>query len=363
MFARWFPGVIAGKGVELSSVIEEALVEPIAADRPCGENLEDTVALAAVDAFRVFGQSAPLREFGQAKDRSEPTWPDWKQVRAKAGEALVKSKDLRALAHLGASLLRTDGLLPFLHTLDVAGQWFERYPADLYPLVDGDGILRRSALNCFADPFAIVDALRRQPIVISRVHGTVSLRDVEIANGVLPLPKGEVAPEKDRVTAAFADMAVDDLVQEHEAVVAALAALRRIEVATLEASGSESVPSFDPLATALARMESLLKAERTRRGHDHVEKADAPPESAPQEAATPQGPIMVGSTITTRQDALRALEAVSAYFQQYEPSSPVPLILDRAKRLVAKSFLEVLADIAPDAVAQAQIVGGVKSGQ
>ena len=338
------------------------MIGPIAADRPCGENLEDTALLAAVDGFRVFGHLARLPEFGQGKDR-EPTWPEWNQVRAKAGEALVRSKDLRVLAHLGAALLRTDGLLPFLHTIDIAGQWLDRYPADVYPRVDGDGILRRSALSCFADPFAIVDAVRRQPIVSSRTHGTFALRDIDIANGVMPAPKGEPSPEKDRIAAALADMPLDDLVQEHDAIVSALAALRRIEASTLEASGTESVPSFDSLTTVLARMEHLLANERTKRGAGPAAKVDAAPAAAAEASAEMQGPVMVGTTIRTREDALRALDAVADYFQQYEPSSPVPLILERAKRLVAKSFLEVLADIAPDAVAQARIVGGVKSGQ
>ena len=35
------------------------------------------------------------------------------------------------------------------------------------------------------------------------------------------------------------------------------------------------------------------------------------------------------------------------------------ILIDRAKRLVSKNFLEVLADIAPDAVAQARAAGGL----
>ena len=61
--------------------------------------------------------------------------------------------------------------------------------------------------------------------------------------------------------------------------------------------------------------------------------------------------IAVGA-IASRQDAIRALDAVAEFFRRNEPSSPVPLFVDRAKRLVSKNFLEVLADIAPDAVAR-----------
>src|SRR5690348_894093 len=64
--------------------------------------------------------------------------------------------------------------------------------------------------------------------------------------------------------------------------------------------------------------------------------------------------------IASRQDAIRALDAVAEYFRRNEPSSPIPLFVDRAKRLVAKDFLEVLADIAPDALSVARSAGGLK---
>jgi type VI secretion system protein ImpA len=41
----------------------------------------------------------------------------------------------------------------------------------------------------------------------------------------------------------------------------------------------------------------------------------------------------------------------------------VPLFLDRAKRLVSKSFLEVLQDIAPDTLTEVKKISGVKSAE
>ena len=58
-----------------------------------------------------------------------------------------------------------------------------------------------------------------------------------------------------------------------------------------------------------------------------------------------------------------ALDAVAQFFRQNEPSSPIPLFLERAKRLVSKDFLEVLADIAPEAIPQARAAGGLKQGE
>jgi type VI secretion system protein ImpA len=69
---------------------------------------------------------------------------------------------------------------------------------------------------------------------------------------------------------------------------------------------------------------------------------------------------MAVGNIKSRQDAIRALDAAAAFFRKNEPSSPVPLLIDRAKRLVSKSFLEVLEDIAPDSMTQAKLIGGIK---
>ena len=57
---------------------------------------------------------------------------------------------------------------------------------------------------------------------------------------------------------------------------------------------------------------------------------------------------------------IRALDAVAEFFRKSEPSSPIPLFVERAKRLVSKNFLEVLADVAPDALPQARSAGGLR---
>ena len=53
------------------------------------------------------------------------------------------------------------------------------------------------------------------------------------------------------------------------------------------------------------------------------------------------------------------IDKVCLYFERNEPSSPVPLLLQRAKRLISKDFLEILRDLTPDGVSQAELIGGV----
>jgi len=323
--------------------VEEALVQPIAPDRPCGEDLEDTPLLASFDAFRVFGQSAP----------HDPA-PEWTAIASRATEALCKSKDLRLLAYLGSAVLRTDGLPAFAETLTVASTWLETYWKDTYPRIDEDAILRRNALNCFADQMAVIDGLRRLPLALNRQHGAFSLRDIEIASGLVPAD-GETPPDEARIDAAFGAMPREAITQLQESVGRAQSAVTRIAAKMRDDGGRDAAPSFDPLSSQLAKIDRVLRAQLALRG-------DGSPDANGDGADQPEGTSISG-VVRSRQDAIRALDAVSAYFRQQEPSSPVPMLLDRAKRLVSKSFLEVLADIAPEALGQARSAGGLKDGE
>jgi type VI secretion system protein ImpA len=323
----------------------QELLQPISDEQPCGENLEDTPLLASFDTFRVFGKSTPL----------DPP-PEWGAIRARALEALAKSKDIRLLAYLGTAMLRTDGLPAFAETLQIASQWLQTYWAGTYPLIDEDAILRRNALNYFADPMAVIDGLRRQPLVASRQHGTFSLRDIDIATGVLQPTDGEARPDEHRIDAAFGEMPLEQLQQLQTSTAGALEALKAIETTMSAEGGPEAQPAFEPLAAQLGKIDRLLRVRLAAR----VGTSDA--DAAAGGAAAPGGQPAVAAVggIRSRQDAIRALDAVSEFFRANEPSSPIPLLIDRAKRLVSKNFLEVLADLAPDALGQARSAAGVQ---
>jgi type VI secretion system protein ImpA len=340
---------------------EESLLQPITSDQPCGESLEDTELLASFDTYRLFGQSRPLDAPAEPDEKRIPkpiASPEWVEIRDKARDALAKSKDLRLLAHLGTALLRTEGVSGFSATLNVASNWLAMYWNQTYPLVEEDAILRCSALNCFADPMAVVDGLRRVPLVSSRQHGTFSLRDIDIATHQLAPAAGEAVADQNQIGAAFGSMPIAQLTQLHEDVTSAVAALHKIDDVMRESAGVDATPKFELLSTQFARMSQVLRNQlgaHPERSGDGASAADGPAATG----AAQDGPAIAG-VVKSRQDAIRALDAVAAFFRQTEPSSPIPLFIERAKRLVSKDFLEVLADIAPDAVAQARAAGGLK---
>ena len=54
------------------------------------------------------------------------------------------------------------------------------------------------------------------------------------------------------------------------------------------------------------------------------------------------------------------IDKICEYFDRYEPSSPAPLLLKRAKRLATKDFMAILLDLTPGGVEQANLIFGTQ---
>lgn len=316
-------------------------------------DLADSSELSEVEGHRLFGQISPLS-----------AELDWKKIRRDCEKALGSSHDLRVLAHFAAARVRQSGWEGLTECVNVAAEWLERYPEHVYPRITDDAIERKNALNDLADRMAIVDAVRRLPILESRTLGAVSLRDIEVAQGkVAPDNPDSEPPTESAIASAFAEAPKEALAATNGHIEQIRGALKRIE-AVMSKEGTEAIPDFKPLQNTLSQISAQLaphlQAYAAAAAAAAAEEASA---SAPAQGAQGGAPagaeLSAPGTIRTREDALRALDAVITYFQRYEPSSPVPLFIERAKRLVAKSFIEVLEDVVPDALSEVRRVTGV----
>jgi type VI secretion system protein ImpA len=327
------------------------LVTPVAEDRPCGEDLDEAqpLVLASFDAYRLFGQITPW-----PKDKQ----PDWREIRDRSLEVLAQSRDLRVLSHLAAAALHTEGLGAFGQTLEAAKTWLSTWWDQAYPRIDEDAILRRNALNCFADRVAVVDGLRRAPLLAHRQLGAYSIRDIEIAQGHLAPGPDEPPRDASQLDALLGAIELENLQAVAGQVSAAIECFRAIEASMRDHGGTEAAPDFAGPLQVLSRTKMLLDGQLATR----VPAAANAGAEAGADGGRP-GTVRVPGAIGTRDEAMRTLDAVAAFFRANEPSSPVPLFIERAKRLVGKDFLAVLEDVIPDSVAQAKSVGGVRDAE
>ena len=64
-------------------------------------------------------------------------------------------------------------------------------------------------------------------------------------------------------------------------------------------------------------------------------------------------------TVNSQQDVKAALDRIIGYYARSEPSSPIPMLLDRAKRMVGADFLTIIKEMATDGMQQVHLIGGI----
>jgi type VI secretion system protein ImpA len=206
----------------------------------------------------------------------------------------------------------------------------------------------------------VVDGVRRATLLTHPQLGPVSIRDIEIATGQVAPMDGEAAGMDDaQLNALLAATSLEALQGLADLLGDAVRSLKAIEDAMRAQGGSQAAPELDSLATPLARTLKRVADQISTRSPAAGDASSDSSDAVSGSAATSGGAISIGG-IRTRDDATRALDAIAAFFRTNEPSSPIPLLLERAKRLVAKDFLEVLAELAPEALAPARAASGVR---
>src|SRR5690606_8600437 len=261
--------------------------------------------------------------------------------------------------HLAAAVLRIEGLREFLALLPIAAGWLRDYPDAVYPLFDGDGIAQANTLAGLADPMAIAEPLRRTPFAARRQVGTWSLRALDLARGNVKPAGGEEPPGEAQLLAVVIALPAEELQSLAAAVNAGLEAITEMESILRTRTNGAAIPNVDRLRRELLRLSELLDEQQQQ----HTDAGAPTQTSSAASAAEAGGAVTAVSQpgkIASRQDAIQALEAVAEFFRRNEPSSVVPLFVDRAKRLVGRDFLEIISDVAPDALSQVRQAGGLR---
>ena len=335
----------------------DALLQPVPGDSPAGPDMVYEAPFG--DFQRAATRIAPQVMGNETREGFEP---DWSGVLARGQELLGLSKDLRIAVPLTEAAVRVQGLPGLASGLGLIQRLLADFWGGVHPLLDADDdndpTERVNALLPLADPERVLEAVRTAVLVQSRAAGRFSFRDWQIASGEIPAPAGakQSPPELPLVEAAFTTSELEALQATAASVTAAQAALKAIEVSLTERLSTSSVPDLGTLAEVLKAMGKLLATQLGARGVVAV--------SGPEPGADGEAPVrpVVSGEIRSRDDATRTLDRLCAYFEQHEPSSPVPLLLRRAKRLISADFLTILRDLTPEGVSQAEKVAGVQPG-
>jgi len=244
----------------------------------------------------------------------------------------------------------------------------------MYPVLEldeegrPDVMLRTSGLSHLADRRTTVRLLRSSPLFSVRSLGEVSLRTVDLAEGRSAPQGDEEPPSAENLAAAFAEADPRDFEGLRDSAAEAIAHAVAIETAFSRIAAENRDPqqaiALDPLKEVLEQIRGIAldharpgpDAAADKTVTDDVGTAMAPETSPPLNGSTAAAalarPVPDGE-IRSRADVLKMLDRIGKYYADHEPSSPVPLLLARARGLVDKNFIDILKDLAPNGLPEA----------
>jgi type VI secretion system protein ImpA len=326
-----------------------AALAPVDGAEPTGPDLGYDPAFVALERA---AQGKPEHQIGSTVIPAEE--PDWKAVQRQALELGAKTRDLRVAVYLTKALTRTSGWTGLADGVTLLRGLIERYWEDgLHPRLDpddkNDPTRRINTLSELADP-AFLSALRAIPLVVSKQLGPITLRHVEIANGDVPSPPDGGDITMGAIEGSLSEIGPDGL----KALDATLAACREgfvaIEAETEVKVPSDMAPNLEKAIALVRKAGSVVKAA--------IGEAAPAAEGAAAETTGGRRAAALSGEITSRDDVIRALDKICAYYHKFEPSSPIPMFMERSKRLVMMSFVDIVKELVPEAVAQVAILQG-----
>jgi len=335
---------------------EENILAPVPGDDPCGPNLEYDAAYLALDRLML---GKPEQQIGATIVAAEE--PDWKQVQKAAVELLGRSKDVRISFSLTNALLRLQGYPGLASGLAIIRGLIEQYWEGFHPRLDpdddNDPTMRVNIIMGLNEP-AMVNAVRVTPLVSSRALGRFTLKDVEMATGDAPPPAGAEAPQMATIEAAMLDIDMPTLEATAAGARGALEAIEAIEAGITDRVGAAAATNLSKITATLKRASIVLAngiAKRQPAAEEGGEAMANGDGASGGGVSAGGGPALAGE-VRSRDDVVRALDKISGYYAKHEPSSPIPLFIDRCKRMVTMSFIDIVKDLVPDQVSQVEVL-------
>jgi type VI secretion system protein ImpA len=341
----------------MSVVDVDFLLQEVDPAAPCGPNLEYDPAFLELEQAML---GKPEVQYGDTITPAVP--PEWKQVRKLALELLEKSRDLRLAVPLARALLALEGVAGFADGIRLIERLLEERWDSVHPQLDPDDdldpTLRVNSLVTLADAATVIREIKETAFLTLPGLGPLSLRVLDIASGEMAVPEGEERLSLASIEAALRDVDPQRVLQARDALARAHDSVTNIEVLLVRQVGSAQSLNLDALVRHLRRARDMLAGQVPA---EQAATAQADERSVGGAAATQAPPAVISGEIASRADVIRMLDKICAYYERNEPSSPVPLLLERARRLVPKNFFEIMEDLAPDGIAQLTVISGARS--
>lgn len=328
----------------------EAWLEPLGGDDgPSGADLEyDNDFLELSKA----AEGKPETQF----ERGAP--PDWRAVRSQCEEIFERTRDLRVALMWTRAVLSLEGVAALAAGLKLVNGMLGANWDTVHPLPDpsdNDPYARANALAILPRMEGGLGELLNARLLLVKGLGDIRLRDVEVAFGNLSAREGETAYTREQLERILvtADQEGAGL---RAMLTATQEALKQLGGLMDERFGSGSSTELKPLLDLFGHALALVPEPQSEAAGAEA-GGEGGAEGAPG-AAGSGGRAALSGAVNSRADAVRAIELICAYLERHEPTNPAQLFLRRARGLLERNFLELLKELAPNALDDvARIVG------
>ena len=320
------------------------LLEPIDGDAPTGPDMAYDKARYALE--QAFDSSVSVDASGQAAGDADTDWAD---IIDQIVAQFDQTKDIWLAVYLcraGAKARRLEVVVAGAQAL--AGL-FEQYWEGVHPQLEELGMTgRKTPCDSLAVRTAFLGPLENTPLIRHPRLGSFSGLDFErFRTG------GESAEGYGYFRAALNEIGETGLTEAVERLDAIETALRAADRSFMDKADGESTANFSPTYEALATLKRGVKAFLSGEPEEATEDQG---QGAPSGGPAGGGGPRIAGRVESREDVIRAIDAICDYYRRSEPSSPVPLVLQRAKGWVGGDFMDMLRDIMPDSVRDASSV-------
>ena len=328
---------------------------------PCGENMEYDPRMMALEEDIV---GKPEQQMGDSIIPATP--PNWKDILKNAASLLEDTRDLRVFIYWTAAQLAREGLSGLYEGLQHILYFSTEAWDELWPVPDDGDVQERLSAFALLSPMAgsfdadmtVVQLLLDQKLCFSHAVGSYSLRDIREAQE----PGNEEA--RKLIRAAYLDSPEAELEKVKTCIDNILQCLR--DIRECYDNHGMGTPDLRMITDIVKEMQLFYKSQPAEQPEAPAPiVSEAPSASVPAAPAAAAGPVAAvpvalpaaaPGVINGRQDAIRTMKALCQWFEENEPSSPVPYFLKRAIRCVGANLFDIVEDLAPQMKEQLKLI-------
>ncbi|MDG4888104.1 type VI secretion system protein TssA [Mesorhizobium sp. WSM4887] len=380
-------------------------LNPLNGENPSGEDLRNDPAFHELE--RLTEQQKKVEYEGNNK--SEVDVPvDWSVVLTKAEELRSHGRDLRLLVLVVRALANEEQLGGLAEGLTLIAQTFDRHWETMHPALRSGATPREAALrriNALIDlqnsQDGLLKDLRGMVFFAPRTVGPIKGEDLEkgsldehvmlqeAASGLGAAEKAALVSGHNQLVNRVRTGCKAQVDQAGEAMTSLLADARTVIAALdeVDAALNKRIDGNGPAIPELRRfLQRLLTTLERNSAAGAGANGAAKPIPQPAEPAAPgpngHGAERMGAEargaesmasvasyaepgaglpdrITSRDDVVKCLDLVVAFYDRTEPSSPIPHLARRVRRMVHMDFVELMEDLAPSGLKEFRLLAGV----